>query len=1181
MIITLYEPLREQPSLTKKFHQEFSGLQKVSTQRVARVQVSHELSTDQVEKIQALLLDGKGERANLDLAPQSKFFEVGFQPAILDPEHTAIDKILKTLDFHEVIEAVKLSTVYAFEGLQEDQAKALVHKYLANELLHVVIPENHQPQSLVISSEPEKTQVIEGFRDLNLRELKELSEERSLYMEDHYLLETQRKFKEDYQRDPTDAELEYLAQRTSDHCFHTTWKSLGLFKKLKTEVDKVLPKRPDIVSVFVDNSGVMAAKDDLTYMIKGETHNSPTAIAPVGGVETMHGGCLRDIMGTGQGGFPTMATQVFIIGDQSKEEMGKEYEVDQFLDPLVILRGMIQGVQNYGNPMGVPNFGGKVIRHPQFFGKPLALGICLGVGKKEYSKIGTPEPGDIALLVGNPTGRDGIHGATMSSAANSEQQVKKEGAAVQIGDPYTERLIMEATPELRTLVRAYGDLGAGGIASCFGEMAEGVGIDMDLADIPTKYEGLAPWEKLESESQERMGMAVSPEHIDEVEKILAAHEIPFHRLGTFTGDEKLVVKHGEETIVDLDYEWLEGFPVPQKQVDQYVNQPEEVHLTEADMGESLGDTLMRVLRTPECADQSMFFRRWDSTVQGKTLRESCAPFTNMPHDQGITVPDPDVGVTQVLSQTINPWWSGNPYNMARACFAGTVSKQIAAGVKREKIVMCDNFYTPKSTPEVDYQLTEMVRAITDMMVELDTPIISGKDSSSGTTKIERKDDGQIENFQIAPTICMSAMGMGEDPLKIPEKALQKAGNKLFFVSAGISNDASGSILSDPKQSRDFFNFEIIMQEYISTIDRLSELIEAGKVAAISVTDDGGIFQRLFEMMLGSGKGAELNLEEEGVELVEMLTKVVPGSFVIEAESAEDLEGLDAIELGSVIEEDELRVGGEVLRLKDMKKDWQLVWYHLLNVPFDQQNIEAPTSALPFSPSQIEKKKVNVVYSPGINCHQEMVRCWKLIGCDVQLISVADPQARFADADIVIFPGGFADGDYLGAAKVWHQIMETQFKDQMDYLREGHIPVLGICNGFQLMTRSGFFGEGLQLTFNDSGTFEQRWVRATFTEASAQSIWTKGLEGQEICVPIAHGEGKFLTGGEMDKAQFSLVYQPDHYPNNPNGSPNGVAGVFAGDRGQFWGGMPHPERAIEDFHFTQHGLLFFENVLKNL
>src|SRR5690606_31667850 len=339
------------------------------------------------------------------------------------------------------VEEVKLSTVYAFEGVSEDQAKAIVYKYLFNEQLHVLFAHDHQPTSLTIASEAEPMQIISGFREMNLRQLKELSEERSLYMEDDFLLETQRKFRDDLKRDPTDAELEYVAQRTSDHCFHTTWKSLGLFKKLKSEVDKVLPKRPDIISVFVDNSGVMSidlpsegganssplvrgrgaeeASDDraTTYMIKGETHNSPTAIAPVGGVETMHGGCLRDIMGTGQGASPTMATQVFIVGNQSKEEMAEKYEVDRFLDPMVILRGMIQGVSNYGNPMGIPNFGGRVMPHPQFFGLPLALGIALGIGEKKYSKKATPEVGDVALLVGNPTGRDGIHGATMSSAA--------------------------------------------------------------------------------------------------------------------------------------------------------------------------------------------------------------------------------------------------------------------------------------------------------------------------------------------------------------------------------------------------------------------------------------------------------------------------------------------------------------------------------------------------------------------------------------------------------------------------------------------------------------------------------------------------------------------------------------------------------------------------------------------
>lgn len=659
-IMTFAEQLQAQPALLKRFQQEFPQLEKVSSQRVVRVQAKGALSDDQASQVQELLLEGSGEKVSREQVTHGHFFEISYQPAIRDPEHTAIWKILKTHELDQALEAVKFSTVYVFEGVEEEQAEQIVDKYLFNKLLHVLVRE--EPDHLKVSSAAEGTQIIEGFCELNLRELKELSDARSWYMEDWVLEEVQRKFRDDLKRDPSDAEVEYLAQRTSDHCFHTTWKSLGLFKKLKGSVDQVLPKREDIVSVFVDNSGVMSSSlepstnnhEPITYLIKGETHNSPTAIAPVGGVETMHGGCIRDIMGTGQGGFPTMATQVFIVGSQTKEEMSEEYNVESFLDPLVILRGMIQGVQNYGNPMGIPNFGGRVFRHPAFFGKPLALGICLGTGERAYSKKGTPEAGDIALLVGNPTGRDGIHGATMSSAANTEQTVKKEGAAVQIGDPYTERLIMEATPELRSLLRAYGDMGAGGIASCFGEMGEGVGLEIDLEHIPVKYEGLSPWEKLESESQERMGMAVDPKQLAQVKKILDEHEVPYHELGTFTGANRFVVKHGAETIVDLDYEWLEDFPIPKKEVEQWIDQHEEEEGELELKGASMKELVLEILKHSDLADQSIFFRRWDSTVQGKTMRESLAPFTNMPYDQGIYVPDAESGVTQVLSLTCNP-----------------------------------------------------------------------------------------------------------------------------------------------------------------------------------------------------------------------------------------------------------------------------------------------------------------------------------------------------------------------------------------------------------------------------------------------------------------------------------------------------------------------------------------------
>ncbi len=803
-LYTFSEELSPQHSLQKRFQHEFPHLKGVLSQRIARVESTRALSSNEQKLVHELLLSSFGRKASRSDHLHLKLFEIAFQPAITDPEHPAIQKILKTTNFFGDIVAVKLSTVYGFEGLEEHDAKKLVHTHLFNDLLHVIIPESYQPTSLKITAKSEPTEIITGFADMSLEELRNLSGKRSLYMEDWSLLEVQRYFRDVLKRDPTDSEIEYLAQRSSDHCFHTTWKSLGLFKLLKSRVDEVLPKRPDIVSVFVDNAGVMASNGKQTYFIKGETHNSPTAIAPVGGVETMHGGCIRDIMGTGQGGFPTMASEIFIIGTQSKEEMNKDYEVDAFLEPLVILRGMIQGVQNYGNAMGIPNVCGRVLLHPKFFGKPLALGVCVGTGEKKFSKKGKPKKGDIAILIGSATGRDGIHGATMSSAANTSATIKKEGAAVQIGDPYTERLIMEATPELRPLLRAYGDLGAGGIASCFGEMGEGVGIEIDLTNIPTKYEGLSAWEKLESESQERMGMAVAPEKLEEVFAVLNRHEVPCHQLGTFTGKKKFTVKHAGETIVDLPYSWLEDFPVPQKKVDTFFTTKQEIHLPDP------LPPLISLLAQPNLADQSLFLRRWDSTVQGKSLRESLAPFTNMPYEQGIVVPNEDEmnlnknlrsfgsrghqseqfslrgepvrgakplsRITQVLSLTINPWWAGNPSNMARACVAGSVSKQIAAGVKRQKIVLCDNFYTPKSRPEIDFQLTEMVRTITDMMLELETPIISGKDSSSGTTKL----GGDI--LEVPPTLCMTALGMGEKAKKFrPRLCRKKAISSISFL----------------------------------------------------------------------------------------------------------------------------------------------------------------------------------------------------------------------------------------------------------------------------------------------------------------------------------------------------------------------------------------------------------------
>jgi phosphoribosylformylglycinamidine synthase len=414
----------------------------------------------------------------------------------------------------------------------------------------------------------------------------------------------------------TDAEVEILAQSWSDHCYHTTWKGLGLLKRLSAATAKI--NHPLVVSSFEDNAGGIEFYEGWVLTIKGETHNFPSSIAPFGGIATKHGGVIRDTLGFGKGGYPIGGTTIMGTMDPRMKE---EDVPAGALHPELIVTESIHATAYYMNPMGIPMMHPLYRCHPGY-AKCFALGHSVGLIPRQYAEKGRPCPGDLALLIGGETGRDGIHGATASSTGMTGETLAKESAAVQIGHPITERRFTTVIPILRDagFIRAITDLGAGGISCAAGEMGADTGVELNLDAVPLKDQSLAAWEILLSESQERMLIALPPESLAEAETLLDRYEVAHSVIGRFTESQRLAAHWRGQKVVDLAMSFLWGGcpiePIPTAKPARALT---PVHIPEPRTAEEWSGAVRRVLTHYHACDQSPAGAQFDSTVQGRTV----------------------------------------------------------------------------------------------------------------------------------------------------------------------------------------------------------------------------------------------------------------------------------------------------------------------------------------------------------------------------------------------------------------------------------------------------------------------------------------------------------------------------------------------------------------------------------
>lgn len=620
-----------------------------------------------------------------------------------------------------------------------------------------------------------------------------------------YMQAVQEHFKKEG-RNPTDLELETIAQTWSEHCKHTIFASPiddvaeGLYKGyIKRATKEIRAKKGEndiCVSVFSDNAGAIIFDDNYLITDKVETHNSPSALDPFGGAITGIVGVNRDCIGFGQGAKPIINRYGFCLADPSTSP---EYYRDKaltnpILPPATIMRGVVEGVEAGGNQSGIPTPQGFVNFDPRFVGKPLVFVGTIGLIPRQIkgkdSHVKCANPGDIIVVAGGRVGRDGIHGATFSSVALDEGS---PATAVQIGDPITQKKMSDAIiKEMRDsgLYSAITDNGAGGLSSSVGEMAEGSGgFHVELEKVPLKYPGMAPWEIWISESQERMTMAVPPENVKRVIKHLASRGVEATAIGTYTDTGRAHITWDSETIMDMSMDFLhDGNPETPLTTTFTRGGDKEPELAEP---ENYNETLLQMMSRLNICSKEFISTQYDHNVQGTACLGPLQGKGRVYAETSITRPVFSSPKGVVLSQGLFPRYSDiDTGAMAAAAVDLAVRNAIAAGADLNQLALLDNFcWCSSDEPERLGQLKRAVEAIYEMAVKYETPFISGKDSMFNDFKGFDKDGNEVK-ISAPPTLLASSIGVIPHVEKAISLTPKAVGDCVFLL--GETKDELGA-----------------------------------------------------------------------------------------------------------------------------------------------------------------------------------------------------------------------------------------------------------------------------------------------------------------------------------------------------------------------------------------------------
>lgn len=788
-------------------------------------------------------------------AERATVVEVAYNPGVMDPVEESAKKAIRDLGITRV-RAVATAKKFIITG---SVSYADIHTIAEKVLYNKVIQHLVTGRSTIPPPPPPYRLAIRNVKLLTAsdRQLAAISKQGQLFLTVAEMRAIRGYFKK-LGRNPTDCELETLAQTWSEHCKHKTFRGRiefegrtidNLLKETIMKVTRELDK-PWCVSVFKDNSGIIRFDAKHNICFKVETHNHPSALEPYGGAGTGIGGVIRDPLGTGLGAKPIINTDVFCFGlpDLPYRKLPKAA-----LHPKRVMKGVVAGVRDYGNRMGIPTSNGAVLFDDGFTGNPLVFCGNVGVMPKgaSFKKV---NKGDLIVVVGGRTGRDGIHGATFSSGELTHESHGVSGSAVQIGNPIQEKKVADTIIAARDrgLYNAITDCGAGGLSSAVGEMAEETGAEVHLEKVPLKYTGLRYDEIWISEAQERMVLAVKPDKLEQLRKVFTDENVEATVIGRFTGDKRLRLFYEGTLVCDMGMAFIhDGVPnVTRKAV---WKRPvfKEPRLSVS--GALTGD-LIKLLSSLNIASKEWIIRQYDHEVQGGSVLKPLQGPQSGPGDASITRPFLDSKKGIILACGINPDYGKiDPYWMAASVIDEALRQVVSVGGDIARCAILDNFcWGNTNKPN---RLGGLVRAsygCYDIAKAYGVPFISGKDSLNNEYAAEG------HTVSIPPTLLISAIGVMDDVSRAVSMDAKKAGNAVYLV--GLTHNELGG--SQYYKMSGFTGNDVPRVDPVRgrrLMAGLTRAIAKGCVRSCHDCSDGGLAVALAEMAFAGGCGMAIDL----------------------------------------------------------------------------------------------------------------------------------------------------------------------------------------------------------------------------------------------------------------------------------------------------------------------------------
>ena len=1133
--------------------------------------------------------------ADVDLSGAT-VFAVEFLPGQFDQRADSAAQCIQIISQGDR-PTVKSAKVYALYGSLTAEELAEIKKYVINpvEAREATL---EKPETLAMKYDiPTEVETLEGFIKLDRAGLEKFVKDYGLAMDADDIAFCQEYFKSE-DRDPTITEIRMIDTYWSDHCRHTTFltviddvkfedellqktfeeylevrKELGRTKpiclmdlatvavkylKVNGKLDK-LDESEEInactVKINVDVDGV---SEPWLLLFKNETHNHPTEIEPFGGAATCIGGAIRDPL-SGRA-YVYGAMRVTGAADPLKPV---SETIKGKLPQRTIVTTAAAGYSSYGNQIGLATGIVDEIYHPGYAAKRMEIGAVVAAAPQENVRRECPDPGDVVILLGGSTGRDGCGGATGSSKSHTASSLETCGAEVQKGNAPEERKLQRLfrNKEATRMIKRCNDFGAGGVSVAIGELADG--LEIDLNAVPKKYEGLDGTELAISESQERMAVVIEKENVDKFLQLAATENLQACPVAKVTEEARLVMHWNGKTICDISREFLNSNGAD-KHVNVETRKPESF---EKAVSGSFTENMKAIADDLNICSKRGLSERFDSTIGAGTVlmpfggKYQLTPIQAMV--QKISVEKKHTDDCSVMSWGYNPFITEkSPYHGAYLAVVESICKLIATGAKYEDVYLTFQEYferVGKDAKRWGKPLAALLGAF-KAQKELGVGSIGGKDSMSGT----------FEDLDVPPTLVSFAITT-EKVKDIVSPEFKKAGNKVYLVKPQMDENGLP-----------------VTESLINVFDKVCNLLRSGKAVSAYTPGMGGIGEAVMKMAFGNGLGFAF----DDAQTVESIFSYNYASFLLEA-----TEDIDAEFIGTVTDAPVFTLGGEALDLTDVLKIYEdklesVYSCNIKDTGTKVENFSFNATERKAPAIKVAKPKILIPAFPGTNCEFDSAKAVRDAGAEPEIIviknrssaditdSVNEFATKLKDAQMIFIPGGFSGGDEPdGSGKfITAFFRNAAVKEGVTDLLDNRDGLMcGICNGFQALIKLGLVPYGKiidtdencpTLTYNTIARHQSRIVRTRI--ASNKSPWLALTNvGDVYNVPISHGEGRFLASEELirklaENGQIATQYvdldgnatSDVHF--NPNDSMFAIEGITSPD-GRVFGKMGHSER----------------------